>query len=152
MLNTQKLAAVDGRATRLSVNYGSGSANFQSDGNFVLYNNGSGFFAVSPASITWNGQGFAFQGDLPLASARRIEAFNVSTTDGSRVNFPNGFSSADNLVINITCQRSNGRVVVAAYENEDAGGFTLGMQREDTNGASQQNSPWTIHVTAIGNR
>ncbi|MBS1065970.1 hypothetical protein [Gluconobacter kondonii] len=105
-------------------------------------------FAQRP---TVSGTSVALTSDMPLPAGRRIEAFIMTTTDGSRVNFPQGFSSEVDVVINITCQRSNGRVVVASWENVDAGGFTLGMQREDTNGASQQKSPWTIHVTAIGN-
>ena len=108
--------------------------------------------SYQPAGNYQQAGDYATVGQLPLAVSRRVEAFSASSTDGARVNFPTGFSSADNLVINITCQRSSSRCVIASYENEDAGGFTLGMQREDTNGASQQNSPWTIHVTAIGNR
>ncbi|MBS1065936.1 hypothetical protein JK164_08180 [Gluconobacter kondonii] len=93
----------------------------------------------------------AYTADLPLPTSRRIEEFLVTTTDGARVNFPNGFSDSGNINITITCQRSNGRSVVASWENVDAGGFTIGMQREDTNGASQQNAPWPVAIQAIGN-
>ena len=150
-LNTTKLAAVDGTATRLVIEYGSAHAQFQSDGNFVMYQGSGAYFSVSPETISWNGHGLVFQDANVLPSGRRIEAFSAQTTDGSRVNFPQGFSSDANIIIQLTALRSNGRVVIASWENVDAGGFTIGLQREDTNGASQQTSSWSVHVTAIGN-
>jgi len=94
----------------------------------------------------------AFQSDLPLPTSRRIEEFIVTASDGDRVNFPNGFSDASNINIVITGQRYTSSPVVAAWENVDAGGFTIGAQREDYKGASADGSPWQFCIQAIGNR
>lgn len=147
----QKVASDNGEANNLSINYGGMRAQFQTDGNLALYQGSNAVFSVSINSIQWNGHSFAFIDNLPLDASKKIEAFSVSSTDGAWVTFPSAFSAKPDA-INITCQRSNNRCVIASYEGETNTGFTLGMQREDTNGATQQTSPWTIHVTAIGNR
>jgi len=101
---------------------------------------------------TASGNVFALTSDLPLPTYRRIEEFIVTAADGDRVNFPNGFSDSSNINIVITGQRCTSSPVVAAWENVDAGGFTIGAQREDYKGASTDGSPWQFFIQAIGNR
>jgi len=117
-----KLDATDGTATRMTIGYGTMKAQFQGDGNFVLYSGTTPVFNVGTATIGWNGHSFAFLDSLPMDSSQKILVDQVSgVASGGRVNFASSFSSPP-------------RVIAQAFGTGDAnchaaapdtGGFTL---------------------------
>lgn len=120
--NANKLDATDGTATRMAINYGSMTAKFQDDGNFVLYSGGTAVFSVNSATISWNGHGFAFLDSLPMDSSQKILVDQVSgVASGGRVNFSSAFSSPPKVIAqNFGTGDANCHTATT-----DTGGFTL---------------------------
>lgn len=135
-----KLDDTDGAATRLTVNYGSMRAQFQGDGNFVLYSGETPVFSVSNASIRWNDHSFAFLDSLPMDSSQKIIFDQVSgVAAGGRVNFPSAFSSPPKVLAqNFGTGDANCHTATT-----DTGGFTLHIN----NGGSTD-----ITYVAIGDK
>lgn len=138
--NTNKLDATDGTATRLAVNYGSMKAQFQNDGDLVLYDGETVVFNVSESAISWNGHGFAFLESLPMDSSKKILFDQVSgVASGGRVNFSSAFSSPPKVIA-----QNFGRGDANCHTaTTDTGGFTLHIN----NGGSSD-----INYIAIGSK
>lgn len=97
--NSSKLDATGGTATGLTINYGTKSAAYQSDGNFVLYQGGKAFFSINDSAINWNGHGFVFTDDLPTEPGQKI-VMDVATgvSAGGRVTFAVPFSDTPKVM------------------------------------------------------
>lgn len=127
--NSNKLDITDGTATRMTVNYGPMRAQFQGDGNFVLYSGTSPVLSVSQQSINWNGHGFAFTDDLPTDPGQKI-VMDVATgiSSGGRVTFAVPFSGTPRVMAQ---NFGNGDVNCHAYD-PDQNGFSLHINNAGT--------------------
>ncbi|MBS1029472.1 hypothetical protein [Gluconobacter albidus] len=127
--NGNKLDITDGTATRLTVNYGTMRAQFQGDGNFVLYSGTSPVLSVSQQSINWNGHGFAFTEDLPTDPGQKI-VMDVATgvSAGGRVTFAVPFSDTPRVMAQ---NFGDGDVNCHAYA-PDKNGFSLHINNGGT--------------------
>ena len=127
--NGSKLDITDGTATRMTVNYGSMRAQFQGDGNFVLYSGNAPVFSVSTSSINWNGHDFVFTEDLPTDPGQKI-VMDVATgvASGGRVTFAVPFSDTPRVMAQ---NFGNGDVNCHAYA-PDKNGFSLHINNGGT--------------------
>ncbi|KXV50931.1 hypothetical protein AD945_00975, partial [Gluconobacter albidus] len=123
------LDITDGTATRLTVNYGTMRAQFQGDGNFVLYSGTGPVLSVSQQSINWNGHGFAFTEDLPTDPGQKI-IMDVATgvSAGGRVTFAVPFSDTPRVMAQ---NFGDGDVNCHAYA-PDKNGFSLHINNGGT--------------------
>ncbi|MBF0889769.1 H-type lectin domain-containing protein [Gluconobacter cadivus] len=127
--NGNKLDITDGTATRMTVNYGAMRAQFQGDGNFVLYSGTTPVLSVSSSSISWNGHDFAFIDNLPTDPGEKI-VMDVATgiASGGRVTFAVPFSDTPKVMAQ---NFGNGDVNCHAYA-PDKTGFSLHINNGGT--------------------
>lgn len=127
--NSNKLDKTDGTATRLTVNYGAMRAQYQGDGNFVLYSGTTPVFSVSPQSINWNSHEFVFMENLPTDPGQKI-VMDVATgvSAGGRVTFAVPFSDTPRVMAQ---NFGNGDVNCHAYA-PDKNGFSLHINNGGT--------------------
>ena len=143
--NGSKLDITDGTATRMTVNYGSMRAQFQGDGNFVLYSGNAPVFSVSPQSINWNSHSFAFIDNLPMVASKKIVEFQVAqVATQTRIDFPEEFSNPPRVWLTAVVTDSNNAVIAVVPANVDAKGFT-------THNYGSATVPF-LNVLAIGDR
>ncbi|WP_346002956.1 hypothetical protein [Gluconobacter sp. OJB] len=143
--NGNKLDITDGTATRMTVDYGSMRAQFQGDGNFVLYSGNEPVFSVSPQSINWNSHSFAFIDNLPMGASKKIVEFQVAqVATQTRINFPEEFSNPPRVWLTAVVTDSQNAVIPVVPANVDTKGFT-------THNFSSTTVPF-LNVLAIGDR